>query len=48
MKATSEINTYFAVLLITLMGAGASLVIIRVATDNSFDVMYSNAGSLLP
>lgn len=35
---TFRINTYFATLLITLIGAGASLIIIHVAYANTFEI----------
>lgn len=34
-----KINSYFAVLLITIAGAGASMIIIHVAYANTFEVM---------
>lgn len=37
-----EINPYIAVLIITVVGAAASLFIIRVAYSNSFIAIYSN------
>lgn len=33
---TAKINSYFAVLIITLAGAGAALLIVRVATMDTF------------
>lgn len=33
---TAKINSYFAVLIITLAGAGAALLIVRVATTDTF------------
>lgn len=33
---TYRINSYFAALIITIFGAGASLIIIRVAYNNTF------------
>lgn len=37
-----EINSYIAVLIITLVGAGASLLIIKVANNTTYDVIYSD------
>ena len=34
-----RINSYFAILLITIAGAGASLIIIHIVYANTFDVM---------
>lgn len=34
----NTINAYFATLLITIAGAGATLIIVRVALANSFEV----------
>lgn len=38
-----KINTYFAVLLVTIAGAGAALVIIHVANANTFVVTMGYA-----
>jgi hypothetical protein len=38
-----KVNAYFASLLITLIGAGASLLIIHVAYANAFAVTYASA-----
>ncbi len=40
-----EVNSYFAALLITIMGAIASLIIIHVAYLNTFTVITSTSGS---
>jgi len=37
------INSYIAVLIITVIGAGASLIIIHVAYNNSYTVVYSSS-----
>ncbi len=42
---TAKINSYFAVLIITLAGAGASLLIIRVATQDTFALVRSDEAS---
>lgn len=34
-----RINSYFAILLITIAGAGAALLIIRVAYANTFNIV---------
>ncbi len=34
-----RINTYVAILLVTIIGSGASLLIIRVAYQNTFEVL---------
>ncbi len=34
----NTINTYFAILLVTIAGAGAALLIVHVALANSFEV----------
>ena len=36
-----RINAYFATLILTLFGAGASLIIVHVATNNQFTVLTS-------
>ena len=36
-----KINAYFSVLLITIAGAGAALLIIHVAYANSFTIVFS-------
>ncbi|MCX6787272.1 MAG: hypothetical protein NTY93_01965 [Candidatus Kaiserbacteria bacterium] len=33
---TDKINTYFAILLVTIAGAGAALIIVNVAYTNAF------------
>ena len=38
-KMKDRINTYFAMLLITIAGAGASLLIIHVAYANTFTIL---------
>ena len=40
-----KINSYFAILLITLIGSGATLVIMHVANETNFDG-YGNASPL--
>jgi len=40
-----RINAYFSVLLITIAGAGAALLIIHVAYNNSFNIMLSGNGT---
>ena len=37
-----KINTYFAVLIITIFGAGAALIIIRVAYTNHIVAIYGD------
>lgn len=37
-----QINAYFATLLITIVGAGASMLIIRVAYANVYEIIYMN------
>lgn len=37
-----KINSYFAVLIITIFGAGASLIIIHVADSTTFSVVYTD------
>ena len=38
-----KINSYFAVLIITIFGAGAALIIMRVATQNTIIIIHSNS-----
>ncbi len=40
MKA--KINSYFAVLIVTIAGAGATMLIVHVATANAFGVMIND------
>lgn len=40
-----RINAYFAVLLITIAGAGASLLIIHVAYANTFEINLASSGA---
>jgi hypothetical protein len=40
---TAKINSYFAVLLVTIAGAGAALLIIHVAYSNTFVTMTVGA-----
>lgn len=42
---TYKINSYLAVLIITIAGAGASLIIIRVVNNNTFNALYTPADS---
>jgi hypothetical protein len=39
-----EINFYFASFLITLVGAGASLIIVNVANHTNFETKFTIAG----
>lgn len=39
-----KINAYFAVLLVTIIGAGASLILIHVANANAFSVTFTRGG----
>ena len=41
----NTINTYFAVLLITIAGSGATLLIVHVALANSFEVTMAGNGA---
>jgi len=43
---THEINSYFAALLITIVGAGASFLIIHVAYLNTFTIITSVTNGL--
>lgn len=43
MKA--RINSYFAILLITIAGAAAALIIIHVANENTFNIIMVNGGT---
>lgn len=43
-----QLNPFMAVLLITLLGAGASLIIIRVAENSNFEYQYSTTYYTLP
>jgi hypothetical protein len=40
---TDTVNTYFALLLITIVGAAASILIIHVATATSYPVLGINS-----
>lgn len=40
---TQNINTYFAILIVTIFGAGASLILIHVSTDASFAFMTTSS-----
>ena len=44
---TRKVNTYLAVLFITIAGAGASLIIIHVAYANTFEVVYASEAYVL-
>lgn len=39
-----RLNAYFAVLVITVIGAGASLILIHVANANTFSVTFVRGG----
>lgn len=39
-----KINAYFAVLLVTVIGAGASLILMHVANANTFSVTFTRGG----
>jgi hypothetical protein len=43
-----QLNPFMAVLLITLIGAGASLIIIRVANNTNFEYQYVTSVYTLP
>ena len=43
-----QINSYLAMLVVTLVGASLSVVIIRVANNNTFQILYSDSGYVLP
>jgi len=40
-----KINSYFAILIITIMGSGAALIIIHVAYDNAFYYITTNSAA---
>lgn len=42
---TARINFYFAILLITIAGAGATLTIVHTAYNNQFNVLASKNGN---
>lgn len=44
---TRRINTYFAVLILTIFGSGASLIIIHIANANVDSLTQAYAGSTL-
>lgn len=39
-----KINAYFAVLAITVLGAGAALILIHIAYANTFSVTFTRGG----
>lgn len=43
-----KINAYFAVLLITIFGAGAASIIVRVANTDTMTSMYAYDGTYTP
>lgn len=43
-----QINSYLAMLIVTLVGAGLSVVIMRVANNTTFHLLYSDSGYALP
>lgn len=42
---TYLINSYFAILLITVAGAGATMFIVHVAYDDSLEVSFTSTGA---
>lgn len=41
-----KINAYFAMLLIAIIGAGASLILIHVANENTFSTTFFTRGGV--
>ena len=37
-----KLNTYFAVLIITIFGAGAASIIVHIANNSQFAVLYAS------
>lgn len=42
---TDKINSYFAVLIITIFGAGATLIIVHVADSSAVVTVFGNSSS---
>ena len=40
-----KLNSYFAVLLITIAGAGATMIIVHIAYANTFNIVYGSEAS---
>ncbi len=44
-EMTDKINSYFAVLIITIFGAGATLIIVHVADSSAVVTVFGNSSS---
>lgn len=40
-----KLNAYFAMLMVTIIGAGATLLIIHIAYANEFDITYASGAT---
>lgn len=40
-----RVNAYFAVLLITIAGAGAALLLVHIVTSNTFTITFSSGAT---